>query len=87
MNKKLIILGLSTFSLFSCTDAYQSQIGGYGDKHLFELYSGGGLVRTWESTGKVESSKHSDGYYFRDEKCGCNVEVSGDIVITRITKN
>ena len=75
----VVIIGLS-----SCTDATVSQFGGLGDKHTVELYSGGKLVRTWVSTGKVVSSEHSDGYYFRDQQCDCNVEVSGDLVITRI---
>lgn len=86
MKKILVVLSLAVLGLASCTDASRSQIGGYGDKHLVELYSGGKLVRTWTSTGKVQSTENSDGYYFRDEKCGCNVEVSGDIVITRMTK-
>ena len=75
----VVIIGLS-----SCTDATVSQFGGLGDKHTVELYSGGKLVRTWVSTGKVVSSEHSDGYYFRDQQCDCNIEVSGDLVITRI---
>ena len=54
------------------------------NKHKIELYSGGELVRTWTSTDKVMSSSSSDGYYFRDSQCNCNVEVSGDVVITRI---
>jgi len=75
----IIITGLS-----SCTDATVSQFGGLGDKHTVELYSGGKLVRSWVSTGKVISTERSDGYYFRDQQCDCNVEVSGDLVITRI---
>ena len=86
MKKLLFILVLGAITFTSCTDAQKSQWGGLGDKHTIELYSGGELVRTWTSTGKVESSGESDGYYFRDEECQCNVEVSGDIVITRITK-
>lgn len=83
--KKLLFILVIGIALTSCTDAEKSQWGGLGDEHTIELYSGGELVRTWTSTGKVESSGESDGYYFRDKECQCNVEVSGDIVITRIT--
>ena len=86
MKNLLILIGI-TVTLNSCTDATMSQLGGLGDKHTIELYSGGKLVKTWISTGKVISSKRSDGYYFRDTECDCNVEVSGDLVITRINFN
>ena len=82
--KKVLIGIIVIIGLSSCTDATISQLGGLGDKHTVELYSGGKLVRSWVSTGKVVSSEHSDGYYFRDQQCDCNVEVSGDLVITRI---
>lgn len=83
---KRTILTIMTVLLIStaCTDATKSQYGGLGSKHLVEMYSGGELIRTWTSTGKVMSSSESDGYYFRDKKCNCNVEVSGDVVITRL---
>lgn len=84
MKRSVLAIAIA-LSLSSCTDAYKSQWGGLGDKHTIEMYSGGVLVRTWISTGKVESSEHSDGFYFRDIDCDCNVEVSGDVVITRIT--
>lgn len=84
MKKLFVFLSLSLFTLSSCTDATKSQFGGLGDKHKVEMYSGGKKIREWVSTGKVQSSSSSDGYYFRDQECDCNVEVSGDVVITRI---
>ena len=85
---KRIVLLVFTISIIyltpSCTDATKSQIGGLNSEHLIEMYSGGKKVKEWVSTGKVKSSSSSDGYYFRDKECKCNVEVSGDIVITRI---
>lgn len=85
MKKTLLVLTISIFTFTSCTDAEKSQWGGLGDKHRVEMYSGGNPVKTWTSTGKVQSSSSSDGYFFRDQECDCNVEVSGDVVITRIT--
>lgn len=82
----IVAIALGTLSLGSCTDAYKSSWGGLNNEHKVELYSGGKIVKTWTSTGKVNATEHSDGYYFRDKKCQCNVEISGDIVITRIVK-
>jgi len=84
MKKILVLVVAVTTVLTSCTDATTSQLGGFGDKHKVEMYSGGELVRTWIATGKVLSTESSDGYYFRDQACDCNVEVSGDVIITRI---
>lgn len=84
MKKIIFLFSVLAITATSCTDATVSQVGGIGNRHTIELYSGGQLVRVWESTGKVQSSRHSDGYYFRDSKCKCNVEVSGDLVITRL---
>ena len=86
MKSKILAAGLFAALLLSsgCTDAYSSKVGGLGSEHKVELYSGGVLVRSWISTGKVLSSEQSDGYFFRDKETKVNVEVSGTIVITRI---
>lgn len=85
MNKliKLIVVAIAITSI-SCTDATRAKIGGYGDEHKVELYNGGKLVREWVSSGKVRSEETSDGYYFNDKVTGGLVEVSGDVVITRM---
>lgn len=70
--------------LMSCTDATVSQVTSYGDKHKIELYSGGKMVRSWVSTGKVKSESNSDGYYFRDNETDKLVRVTGDLVITPV---
>lgn len=70
---------------FLSTGCYQAEIERattWGDYHI-EMYSGGELVRTWTSNGKVLSENDSDGYYFVDKKSGKMVEVSGDVVITK----
>lgn len=68
----------------ACTDAELSKFGGLGDEFKIEMYSGGKLVREWTSTGKVLSEPNSDGYYFKDKETGRLVEVSGDVVITKL---
>lgn len=83
--KGAILTGIVlTAGLTGCTDASKAKISSFGDKHKVEMYSGGELVRTWTATGKVHSAQKSDGYYFNAEECDCLVEVSGDIVITRL---
>ena len=85
MNAKLTVAAtlITLITLNSCTDAIKAKMGGYGDDHKVEMYSGGKLVKEWVSTGKVQSESDSDGYYFNDKETGKLVEVSGDIVITR----
>lgn len=82
--KKLFILlmTISTIFMVSCTDAKQEKLFNYGNEFKIEMYSGGQLVRTWISTGKVNSEQGSDGYYFKDKATGKLVEVTGDVVIT-----
>jgi hypothetical protein len=75
--KQLFTIAMAAIMLSSCTDALS-------EPHTVEMYSGGTLVRQWTSTGKVLPSQQSDEYYFRDSECHCNVEVSGDVVITRL---
>lgn len=81
--KYLIILAIGIVSL-SCTDASRAKLGGYGDKFKVEMYSGGQKVREWISSGKVLSEDGSDGYYFNDSETGTLIEVSGDVVITKL---
>jgi hypothetical protein len=83
MKKLLIpIMVLSSILITSCTDSKREKMFNYGNEFKIELYSGGHLVRTWVSTGKVSSERESDGYYFKDKATGKLVEVTGDIVIT-----
>jgi hypothetical protein len=67
-----------------CTDAEWSGVTSLGNKHVIELYSGGKMVRSWTSTGKVLTEAESDGYHFRDSATDEYVRVSGDVVVTAI---
>ena len=82
MTKILLILML--IGIMSCTDAQKAKIGGLGDEFKIEMLNCDGTVaREWISTGKVQSEKDSDGYYFLDKKSGKLIEVTGRIVITK----
>ena len=82
--KKLLVIVALLVGTIGCTDAQKAKIGGLGNTFHVEMYSGGKLVREWTSTGKVQSEGDSDGYFFMDSKTNKLVEVSGDVVVTRI---
>ena len=83
MKKIIVVMFVAMLlSLVSCTDAARAKIGALGSEHKVELYSGGQLVRTWISTGKVLTEEHSDGYTFNDKKTNVLVRVSGTVVVT-----
>lgn len=82
--KKLITIAIISLCLASCADATKAKIGGYGDDHKVEMYSGGEKIREWTSSGKVLSEADSDGYFFKEKDTGKLIEVSGDVVITRL---
>jgi hypothetical protein len=80
---KYIIASIAALSICSCTDASKARLTGYGGEYKVEMFSGGQVVRTWFSSGKVQSEEKSDGYYFNDKASGKLIEVAGDIVITQ----
>lgn len=83
--KKIILACAYLFivgSLFACTDAQRGKIGAIGDNAKVECWSGGELIYSGLSSGKVSSESYSDGYNFIDSKTGKYMEVSGNCVIT-----
>ncbi len=82
--RNLLIIAIIVFVFSSCTDSTQAKLSGYGSKYKVEFVSGGQIVRTYVSTGKVQSEDKSDGYYFMDSSTGQLVEMSGDIIITKL---
>jgi hypothetical protein len=83
--KKIFIIAILFISLNSCTDAQKAKIGAFGDTFKVELINCDGTITYhWISTGKVSNSESSDGYYFNDSKTGTLIEVSGNVIITRL---
>lgn len=79
---KTLLLALSVLICsVGCTDAEWSAFSALGNRHHITMYSGGKVVAEWTSTGKIENEAHSDGFYFKDEKTGRMVSVTGDVVI------
>ena len=76
------VLGLMLVS--ACDRDYEKirrdiQVG--KKSYRIELFSGGKLVKYWDTKTIVNSSEKSDGYYFRDSDENL-IEISGDVVIT-----
>ncbi len=81
-----ILVVVTCASLAGCTDAEKAKYGGYDKPYRVEVLSGGQVVRTYTTTGKVLSEEHSDGYYFTDAATGELVELSGQVIITQLRK-
>lgn len=78
----LVVCGL--FVLSGCARGCESMNRKFQmtkQTYTIRFYSGGKLVEQWTNIRTmVNSSKSSDGYYFRDTE-GRLIEVSGDVVI------
>lgn len=77
----LVAIAICVTSI-GCTDTDLASFSAYGEEHKVELWSGGKMVKSWTSTGKVSSEESSDGYKFMDKATKKLVRVSGDVVIT-----
>jgi len=85
MTKVILFAVVILVSVSGCTDAdREKMLTNWGKEFTIEMYSGGQLVRTWTSSGKVSTEQGSDGYFFKDKATGKLVEVSGDVVITNV---
>ena len=78
---KKIYLSILVFALLtSCKDSTIADYKSLGSKQKIEVYSGGKLVKTYISSGKV--SQDNIGYYFMDDSTGELRRVSGTVDIT-----
>ena len=83
--KKLLIILLTLFFIFSCSDAKKARMKGRKSEYKVEILNCDGTVtRSWVSTGKVRSERDSDGYYFMDKETGLLIEISGSIIISQL---
>lgn len=83
--KKMIMVAITLLALSSCTDASRAKIGGLGSRFKVEVVNcDGTITHSWISSGKVSNSSSSDGYYFNDEKTGTLIEISGNVIITKL---
>ena len=69
------------FAISGCSDATISQFTTIGNPAKITCYSGGKVIYSGKSTGKVRTESQSDGWYFKDSASGKLIRVSGDCVI------
>jgi hypothetical protein len=68
-------------TVIGCSDGSISKLTSYGESRSIKCYSAEKLIYSGTSTGKIQSEKSSDGYYFREKESGRLMEVSGNCVI------
>lgn len=70
--------------LSGCTNAELAKNTAYGTKFKVTLYSEGVPIKTWISTGKVETEAESDGWFFVDETTNKLIRISGTVTIEQM---
>lgn len=77
----MLVAVLCSAWLCGCTNSGWKNITTLGSDAHVRLYSGGVLIGEWDSSGKVITEDHSDGYRFVDKKTGKLVRIAGQIII------
>lgn len=81
----LALLFSMLFFCTGCSDSTWEKATRFGGSYHIQLINcDGSITHEWHSTGAVNSSKESDGYYFKDKATGTLVEVSGNVIITDV---
>jgi hypothetical protein len=80
----IAVIYLFVACLAGCSEGTRAKFSAYGGSAKIKCYSADILIFEGESTGKVNSEAHSDGYYFVDKADGKLKEVSGNCVIEYI---
>jgi len=79
--KKVVAALLVTIALCGCSDAMRASFGAYGEEATITCYSGGKVIFTDISTGKIETTD-GDGLTFKSKKTGNYVRAFADCIIT-----
>lgn len=72
-------LGLSLMT--GCTRVYWQRQTDFSTRRITLYAANGAVIRWWNTTGKVYSEGHSDGWYFTDAADGKTKMVSGTVVV------
>ena len=75
------LLILSIAVLAGCTDAGMAHFSQLGDQAKVECFSGGQVIYSGTSTGKIESNQSEDGLYFKEKESGKFVRLYADCVV------
>jgi hypothetical protein len=74
-----LVVAVVVFSV-GCTDARRASFAAYSEPHHIDLYSGGRVVASWDSTGRVECTEGGI-CQFKDSKTGKFTRTTGDVVV------
>lgn len=80
---KKLLIAITFLSLVGCSKAYVAKNEAWftGKRATITVHSGGQIIKTYHSQGKVFSEDGSDGFYFTSEETGTLVEIAPGIVI------
>ncbi len=78
---KKLFLVLLVLAACGCTDTDKASIGAFGSAGVISCYSGGKLIYSGKSTGRIQTVSNSDGWEFKDADTGKFIRVSGDCLI------
>ena len=77
----LVLLTAGLLMATGCFSAERARILAAASPHKIHVLSGGKVVMTFHSVGRVLPEKDSDGWFFEDRKTGKLVHVAGTVVI------
>jgi hypothetical protein len=76
----ILLLGFLT----SCSDANMASIHALGQERKITCYSGGKVIYTGQTSGKLENESNSNGFYFKDKNTGKLIEIEADCIIEQL---
>lgn len=79
--KQVIVALLFALAVSGCSDAMKASIGAYGEEASITCYSGGQVIFSDVSTGKIETTD-GDGVTFKSKKTGAYVRAFADCIVT-----
>lgn len=79
--RHLIVVFFVCLLVTGCFSAQRARVFAANSPHRVEVYSGGKLVKTYRSLGRVLAEEGSDGWYFEDSVSRKLVHVAGTVVI------
>lgn len=82
--KRLILVLTAACLLAGCTDAEWRKATKYGAKYRVTVWSGGVAVKTYTSTGAVETQNHGSEWYFKDSATNALVMVGGTVTVEEL---
>lgn len=78
--KTMLMLSM-ILAVAGCTDASMAHMSQLGDPAQVQCFSGGQVIYSGTSTGKIESNQSEDGLYFKEKESGKFVRLYADCVV------